>query len=311
MASATNTAVSPLPKVSVVVLTFNSETFIGPCLESLAAVEYPGLEVVVVDNASSDATVERARAAGGFDVLISNKTNRGCAGGYNDGWRAASGDIVLFLNPDTTVDRRIAAALVEAFGGRPDAAVCGCKILYPDGRTLWHAGGIVHPNGMTNHLGKDEQDSGQYDQVREIDYASGCAVAVRREFLERSGGFNEDYWPGYYEEVDLCWRARRLGRQVVYVPRAVVYHHESQSFKLHSPTFFHYYYRNRIRFLVNNYTWREWLTRFAPFEWRWWRRIPESRGYRLRQVKYYGLGLFYWVRKVLQPRSRRDLPPRR
>jgi GT2 family glycosyltransferase len=291
---------SSLPKVSLVVLTFNSEKFIGACLESLAAVDYPNLEIVVVDNASSDATVEKARAVGHFDVLIPNRSNRGCAGGYNDGWHAASGEIVLFLNPDTTVDRRIATALVEAFGSYPRAAVCGCKILYPDRRTIWHAGGILHPNAMTNHLGKGEQDNGQYDEAREIDYASGCAVAVRRGFLERSSGFNEDYWPGYYEEVDLCWRARRMGHEVKYVPCAIVYHHESQSFKLYSPTFFHYYYRNRIRFLVNNYTWRDWLHRFLPFEYRWWRQIPESHGYRLRQVRYYFAGLAYALGKLFR-----------
>lgn len=288
------------PKVSIVILTYNSERFIGPCLESLAAVEHPDLEIVVVDNASSDGTIERARTAGHFDILIPNKTNCGCAGGYNDGWRASSGQIVLFLNPDTTVDGQVATALVEAFESHPRAAVCGCKILYPDGRTIWHAGGILHPNGMTNHLGKDEQDNGQYDEVREIDYASGCAVAVRREFLELAGGFNEDYWPGYYEEVDLCARAHRMGFEVKYVPRAVVYHHESQSFKLHSPAFFHYYYRNRIRFLVNNYTWRDWLFRFLPFEYRWWRHIPESRGYRLRQVRYYAAGVAYATGKLFR-----------
>jgi len=289
------------------VLTYNSETFIAPCLASLAAVEYPDLEIVVVDNASTDATVAQARAAGHFDVLLPNAANRGCAGGYNDGWRAASGEFVLFLNPDTTVDRAIARALVETFAAHPDAAICGCKILYPDGRTIWHAGGILHPNGMTNHVGMGEPDSGQYDQVREIDYATGCAMAVRRDFLECAGGFNEDYWPGYFEEVDLCRRARRMGRRVIYVPRAVVYHHESQSFKLHSPAFYHYYYRNRVRFLVNNYTWREWRSQFLPFEWRWWRTFPEARGYRLRQVRYYLAGAAYAFGKLLRRSPARNV----
>lgn len=286
------------PRISIVVLTYNSENFVGPCLESLAAVDYDERETAVVDNASSDTTIERANATGHFDVLIANRVNRGCAGGYNDGWRASTGEIVLFLNPDTTVDRGIARALVAAFEADPRVAVCGCKILYPDGRTIWHAGGILHPNGMTNHVGKDETDHGQYDQAREIDYATGCAIAVRREFLERVGGFSEDYWPGYYEEVDLCRRARKMGRKVIYVPRAVVCHHESQSFKLHSPAFFHYYYRNRIRFLVNNYTLRDWLKRFLPFEYHWWRRIPESRGHRLRQLRYYASGTIYAILKT-------------
>lgn len=296
------------PKVSVVVLTYNSETFIAPCLESLAAVEFGDLEIVVVDNASSDATVERARATGRYDVLSVNETNRGCAGGNNDGWRAASGEIVLFLNPDTTVEPDIVAALADVFVSRPRAAVCGCKILYPDKKTFWHAGGMVHPNGMTTHRGYGEENHGQYDEVCEIDYASGCAIAVRRDFLEAAGGFNEDYWPGYYEETDLCWGARRAGHEVLYTPRAVVYHHESQSFKLHSPSFFYYMYRNRMRFLVNNYTLREWLRRFLPFEIHWMRRIPEARGYRLRQLRYYFLGLLYSLGKPLRRRRRSPHP---
>jgi len=297
--SPANQISTPL-KVSVVVLTFNSEQFIVPCLESLAALDYRDVEIVVVDNASSDATIEHARASGQFDVLIPNQSNRGCAGGNNDGWRASTGEIVLFLNPDTTVDRDLLTALVEAFMEHPQAAVCGCKILYPDGQTIWHTGGILHPNAMTNHRGKDEQDRGQYDEICEIDYASGCAVAVRREFLEEAGGFDEDYWPGYFEEVDLCWRARQMGRRVLYVPRARVYHHESQSFKLHSPSFFHYYYRNRIRFMVNNYTWRDWLFRFLPFEYKWFRHIPQSRGYRLRQIRHYIAGIAYGIGSVFR-----------
>ena len=300
MPAASANSTSACPKVSLVVLTYNSEDFIAACLESLSCVEYPNLEIILVDNASSDATVEGAQATGRFDVLIPNRSNRGCAGGYNDGWRASGGDIVLFLNPDTTVDRGIAAALAGAFASHPRAVICGCKILYPDGRTLWHAGGIIHPNGMTNHIGKDERDNGQYDEAREIDYASGCAVAVRREFLEGMGGFNEDYWPGYFEEVDLCWRAHGAGHEVKYIPRAIVIHHESQSFKLHSPGFFHNYYKNRIRFLVNNYTLRDWRTRFLPFEYRWWQHIPEARGYRLRQVRYYAAGIIYGLRRLLR-----------
>jgi len=298
--SASRDLASSPPRVSVVVLTYNSEKFIGPCLRSLSAVDYPDLEIIVVDNASSDATIERVHEAGGFDVLVPNRTNRGCAGGNNDGWRASSGDIVFFLNPDTTVDRGVVRAIVEVFDSHPEAVVCGCKILYPDGETIWHTGGVIHPNGMTTHRGYGEKDRGQYDEVCDIDYASGCAVAFRRDFLEKVGGFNEDYWPGYYEETDLCWKARRAGYRVLYAPRAVVYHHESQSFTLYSPSFFYYMFRNRIRFLVNNYSLRDWIVRFLPFEIYWMRRVPEARGYRLRQLRYYLLGLMYAIGKPLR-----------
>jgi hypothetical protein len=92
---------------------------------------------------------------------------------------------------------------------------------------------------------------------------------------------------------------------VLYLPEAIVYHHESQSFKLHSPSFYRYYYQNRIRFLVNNYTWRQWLRRFLPFEYRWMRHIPESRGYRLRQLRHYFAGLGYAIAKMFRGAFRR------
>jgi GT2 family glycosyltransferase len=182
--------------------------------------------------------------------------------------------------------------------------VTGAKIYYPGTRTLQHAGGIVHPNGMTNHYGAGEEDSGQHDTPRECTYVTGAGFAVRRSLLERLGGFDEDFFPAYFEETDLCRRAWRLGARVVYVPKAVLYHHESVSLVVNSPRFRRLYQRMRILYCLKNYSLAEWM-RFARFE-RWWMmNEPAARGHRLEQFRAYaeGLGWYVWTR--LRPVARR------
>ena len=258
--------------VSVVVLTFNSADYIGPCLASLAAQTQRDIELVIVDNASSDSTLERTRSAaskhGLSPRIVALGANAGCAGGNNEGWRAARGSIVVFLNPDTEAAPGFVAELVAPLQGRHDevplVGITGARILYPGTRTLQHAGGTIMPNGMTNHIGAGETDEGQYSEARDVDYVTGAGFAVRRDLLEQLGGFDEDYYPAYFEEVDLCTRARRLGRRVQYVPSALLYHHESVSLEADSPAFRRLYQRMRIRYCLKNFGVRWWLRRAGP-----------------------------------------------
>ncbi len=291
---------SNLQQVSVIALTYNSAPFIVRCLESLSWQSYPSFQVIVVDNHSTDDTVERIQQSEFRPVLIQNTTNRGCAGGNNDGWRQSDGEIIVFLNPDTEATRDWLESLVAPFADDPSVAITGCKIYYPNSRILQHAGGILYPNAMSDHYGNQQEDTGQYDTQREVDYITGAAYAVRRSFLESVGGLDEDYSPAYYEETDLCYKARKQGLKVLYVPSAVIYHHESPTLLRCSPAFYKTYYRSRIRFLLKNYSLRDWLTRFLPFELKWFC-MPESRGTRLIQFWAYLEGLKFWLKKC--PRS--------
>lgn len=242
------------PLVSIIVLAYGNRQFVDSCLETLAVQTWPNLEVLFVDNASPDDSAAVARAAmDKFRLkgrVLELPQNLGCAGGNNAGWRAAQGELVLFLNPDTELQADCVQQLVEPLLSDVSIGMTGAKMYFPGGRILQHAGGIVHPNGMTNHHGAGEEDHGQCDQVREVDYVTGAALAMRRSVIEELGGFDEDYFPAYYEEVDLCLRARRANYRVVYIPSAVLVHHESVSVGKKSRALNRLFPRMRIRYLL-------------------------------------------------------------
>ncbi len=280
------------PLVSIVILTYNSAEFVETCLESLANQTYPNYEIIVVDNASRDHTLARL-AALSFSPepkIITNKENLGCAGGNNVGWRASSGEVIVFLNPDTVVTKRWLETLVNALMSNAKAAIAGCKIYYPNSHRIQHAGGILYPNGMSDHRGNGAEDVGQFDEQCEMDYVTGAALAVRRSFLEQVGGLDEDYVPAYYEETDLCYKAHKHGLKVIYVPEALLYHYESPALKKLSRRFYEMYYRNRIRFVIKNYSLWEVLTKFLPYEVGWMLFEPRAKGLRLRQFRAYWQG---------------------
>jgi GT2 family glycosyltransferase len=286
------------PLVSIVILTWNSSEFIERCLEGLSWQTYSNHEVIVVDNASSDDSLSRAKNSAHSSLVkkfIANEKNLGCAGGNNAGWRAASGEIVVFLNPDIVADKYWLENLVNAFESYPMAAIAGCRLYYPNSRIIQHAGGRLHPNAMSEHYGSGEEDKGQYDEMRDVDYVTGAAMAVRRGFLEETGGFDEDYFPAYYEETDLCFRAHKKGRRVLYVPGAVAYHYESAGLSRLSPRFYKMYYTMRMRFVFKNYSLLEIITRFIPFEIRWMLFEKKAKGFRLMQIPAYWNGLKFLI----------------
>ncbi len=300
-------AAVPLPpsaRVSVVILCYNSAGYIAPCLRSVARLEHRPLEVVVADNASRDGSADAARRAArecGLEIrLLPLDRNLGCGGGNNAGWRASRGEVIVFLNPDTEVTPGFVTELLRPMTEDPAIAVTGAKIYYPGTRTLQHAGAKIHPNGMTGHYGSGQEDRGEWDEPRDVDYVTGAGFAVRRDVLERVGGYDEDYFPAYFEESDLCTRIRRAGWRVRYAPAAVLFHHESVSLTVNSPGFHRLYQRMRIRYLIKNYTLRDWLGRFLPFEARWMLRCPEARGHRLEQFRAYAEGLAWWIGKKIR-----------
>ena len=286
------------PLASVIILTWNSEPFIDLCLESLSNQTYPNKEIIIVDNASSDGTLGRLEASPFRQIVtkvITNEKNLGCAGGNNIGWRASTGEMVVILNPDTVVAKTWLEALVQALETDRRAAIAGCKIYYPNSHIIQHAGGILYPNGMTTHYGNGEEDRGQYDELRDVDYVTGASLAVRRDFLESIGGFDEDYFPAYYEETDICYKAHRRGYKVLYVPQAVLYHYESPGLNKTSPQFHKTYYKMRMRFLFKNYSLWKLLTRSLPFEIRWMLCEPDARGFRLMQLRALAQGLWFLI----------------
>lgn len=296
---------------TILVLCYRSERFITRCLDALADLRRRPGEIIVVENASGDAAAARAREHPLRPRVIETQANLGFGGGNNLGWREARGEFVIFLNPDCVIEPDCAEALIRPLIERPgEIGVTGAKLYYPNSHILQHAGGIIHENAMSEHRGMGQLDTGRFDAPAEVPYVTGAAMAMRRETLLRTGGFDEDFFPAYYEEADLCLRVRRrLGLKTLYVPEAVGYHMESATVKRGSDRFVRLAYRSRIVYLIKNASARQWLTEVIPFELDWLRQ-PYSKGFRWAAMRSYAQGAGFAARCLMRL-SRRPAAIRR
>ena len=219
-------ATSAAPRVTIVVPVHNKIDYTVACLRSLSEhAASSSVEIVVVDDASSDATAECLAQIGGLHV-VRNTENLGFVGSCNAGAAQARGEFVLFLNNDTVVTAGWLDALLRCFDECTDAGLVGAKLVYPDGR-LQEAGGIVFNDGSGWNYGRfDDPADPRYNFRREADYCSGAAVMLRRDLFERLGGFDARYAPAYYEDTDLAFAVRGAGLKVYYEPRSCVAHFE-------------------------------------------------------------------------------------
>jgi GT2 family glycosyltransferase len=219
-------ATSAQPRVSIVIPVYNKIAYTAACLRALS--EHAGgvaFEVIVVDDASSDATAQRMPEIGGIRVMR-NAQNLGFVGSCNAGAECAKGEFVLFLNNDTVVTAGWLEALLRCFEEEPDCGLAGAKLVYPDGR-LQEAGGIVCVDGSGWNYGRfDDPADPRYNFRREADYCSGAAILLRRDLFTQLGGFDVRYAPAYYEDTDLAFSVRAAGKKVFYEPRATVVHFE-------------------------------------------------------------------------------------
>ncbi|HEY7511902.1 MAG TPA: glycosyltransferase [Vicinamibacteria bacterium] len=214
------------PTASIVIPVHNQHRHTWECLRSLAAAaDTRGCEVIVVDDGSHDQTRAMLDAVEGIRTLRFDR-NRGFVEACNLGGGAARADRIVFLNNDTLVADGWLRPLVETHEQEPGAGVVGAKLVYPDGR-LQEAGGIVWRDGSAWNYGRgDDPDQPEYSYARDVDYCSGACLLVDRALFWRLGGFDRYYSPAYYEDVDLCFRARAAGRRVIYQPAARVVHLE-------------------------------------------------------------------------------------
>ena len=217
---------SPALLLSIIIPLYNGVVFTRRCLDSLSAHADPTLyELILVDNASSDATSHLLNSLPPSVTVIRNATNLGFAHACNQGAWAATTPYILFLNNDTVVTPGWLATMIEACG--PDVGIIGCRMLYPDG-TIQHAG-IELINGIPDHPYRHQPaDMPAANTARDLDMVTGACLLIRRELFLQLAGFDEVYRNGV-EDVDLCLRAREAGYRVVYQPKAMIYHHEGQS----------------------------------------------------------------------------------
>ncbi|NJO04902.1 MAG: glycosyltransferase [Chloroflexaceae bacterium] len=171
----------------------------------------------------------------------------------------------MLLNQDTEVAPDWLAQLVAVFEAQAQAGIVGCKIFFPDGTTLQHTGGSLHwPLATPEHRGTGKTDSTQYDTVGHVEYVTGAAMAIRSVVLREVGLLDEGFSPAYFEDTDLCYRARAAGFEVLYTPYAHLLHHEGATSQ--SARHQRLYHRNRLRFVLKHAPLSMLLREFAPAE---------------------------------------------
>lgn len=230
------TAYDPDVALSAIVVNWNGREHLEVCLGSLLAQTLAGLEVVLVDNGSSDGSLDFVRQRFGDALrIVALADNRGYAGGLNAGIAAARGRYLLPLNSDTEVDPDCCARLVAAADAHPTSGMFAPKILAFDDRTrLDNVGHWLYADGLSRGRGRLEIDRGQYDAEEEIVLPSGCAVLLRRAMLADVGLFDEDLF-AYCDDTDLGLRGRLAGWRCRAVPSAVVFHKYSAASDAYSP----------------------------------------------------------------------------
>lgn len=243
---------TPSPRVAIIVLNWNGLADTLACLRSLAGLDYPNYEVVVVDNGSTDGSVEAVRADFNVTILETGE-NLGFAEGNNVGLRHAlahGADYALLLNNDTEVAPDFVSALVDAIEATPQAGVAGPTIYYFDRpTTIWTAGGAIDwRRGDSYMMGLNEVDEGQCAAVRQVDFVSGCALLARREVIEKVGLLDPRFFM-YYEETEWCVRTGRAGYKILHVPRSHIWHKIAPAQQAASPRIHYYMTRNRLLFL--------------------------------------------------------------
>ena len=249
----------PLPRVTALVLNWNGARVVGDCLRSLLAQDYPALDILVVDNASTDDSAAIIRRDFPTIRLHVNEKNLGFGGGNNVGIRLAETPYVLLVNNDTVCQPDVVRRLVEAVATDPRVgSATPCIVLYATGK-VDATGIVVCPDGLALGRGRGESPEAMREPA-ETFYASDCLCLYRRAMLDAlrlpdGELYDEDFF-AYADETDMGWRAQRQGWKSLYVPAATVYHHHAASSGSVSPFLVRLVERNRLWVAVKNFpTW--------------------------------------------------------
>jgi GT2 family glycosyltransferase len=214
-------------QTSIIIPVFNKAEFTWQCLASLVhELDFSQVEIIVVDNASTDNTEEVLARFADYVRVVTNERNAGFVDASNQGAAAAKGNYLVFLNNDTMVLPGWLDHLITTVAGDAAVGAVGSMFLYPDG-SVQEAGGIVWQNGAADHYGwRASPDDRRFNFSREVDYCSAASLLVRKEVFEQLGGFDRRFAPAYYEDVDLCFGVRSLGFKVIYQPASRLIHFE-------------------------------------------------------------------------------------
>lgn len=227
------------PKLSIIILNYNTVKLTKDCLSSIEMVRGEvALEVIVCDNGSSDESCEMVRREFPWAKLIENGANLGFAKGNNRGRAFASGEYILFLNTDTIVKKGTLGKTINYIEGHPEVGALSCRLVLADGRSLdrdarrgfptpWVA--FTHFSGL-DRVFPDSKLLAKYwyggvaeDSTQEVEVIQGAYFLSPKKVLDKVRWFDEDYFLDG-EDIDLCWKIRKLGYKIIYYPEASITH---------------------------------------------------------------------------------------
>ena len=246
------------PKFSIVLVNYNGKGFTAECVRSVLNSNYSNFEIILVDNASTDGSIEEIESLFGTDKrlkIIRNKQNLHFVGGNNIGLKNSSGEFAILLNNDTEAEPNW---LKEIALVMQDRNICASqpKILrYDNPSIIDNTGGSLDRYGYAHGRGHDELDKNQYNEVDEIFYAGATAMVLRMDTLKEVGILDTKFLI-YAEDVDLSWRIRLRGYSICYIPKSIVYHKGSKTVFRHPGKIrvFELSRTNRLSTLIKNYS---------------------------------------------------------
>jgi len=244
--------------ISIIIVTQNGSQWLPGCLKTLHQQKYKNIEIILVDNASTDHSVDWIYKHYPRVHVVLNKTNVGFAQGNNIGYQRAKGEYIVFLNNDTRVTPDFITELVRVM--EKDSSIGGVqsKILLMDNpKRLDSIGAFLTPTGFLYHNKFGEIDKKEFDTQIDLYTAKGACMMFRRDVLEKvkvdGSIFDPDFF-AYFEETDLCHRVWLSGYRIVYAPKSVIYHKMGATSSSMDSTFIQYHsFKNRIRSYLKNF----------------------------------------------------------
>ena len=233
------------PLVSIIIVNYNGRKYLKDCIESLMKVTYQNLEIILVDNNSSDDSIEFVKNAYPSIIIIKLDKNYGFAYPNNVGSKNARGNLLLFLNNDTKVTPNFITEVVKIIKKDPKIAICQSLLLKPNGE-------VDSSGDFIDKLGIAFSSKEKIENVRNILSARGAAMTIRKEIFEKLGGFDEKFFASF-EDVDLGWRTWILGYKVVATPKSIVYHIGGQTGKKIRKDLAFHGFKNQLAMKITNF----------------------------------------------------------
>lgn len=246
-------------KVAVVILNWNGRKFLEQFLPSVIEHSKEDAEVIVADNGSSDDSIEFLKTNFREVRLIEMPVNKGFTGGYNEALKQVDAEYYILLNSDIEVTPDWIKPIIKLMDSDDKIAACQPKILSYSEKDKFEyagaAGGYIDWLGYPFCRGRifetTEVDEGQYDDERQVFWATGACMFVRASVFHRLGGFDEHFF-AHMEEIDLCWRMQNAGHKVYFSPHSKIYHVGGGTLKKESPHKTFLNFRNNLYMLINN-----------------------------------------------------------